>query len=398
MTNQQLPVTEKPITGGFSLHPGFYVINWMFFSNMTILFNKWLIDTAGFKYPVLLTCWHLVFATVATQILSRTTTLLDGRKNVKMTGRVYLRAVVPIGVLYSGSLVCSNLVYLYLNVAFIQMLKSAGPVAVLFVSWMWGVAHPSFENVVNILGIAFGVFLASAGEIDFSWVGFSFQIAGIVFEAMRLVMIQILLSGDDMKMDPLVSLYYYAPVCAAMNIVVGLFTEFPSFQMSDLWQTGIFMLVLNASVAFMLNVASVFLIGKTSSLVLTLAGIFKAILLVVASVMIWNTTITFLQFVGYSVALFGLIYYSLGWSQIKTMSANASTWAAGVYANGFADVGGNTRIKRAVTIGLALLITLMLFIGLTRGPSATGEDGKSTQSPDSEGWGFSWMSYLGWSQ
>jgi hypothetical protein len=72
---------------------------------------------------VLLTCWHLIFATILTQILARTSTLLDGRKTVRMTGKVYFRAIVPIGVLYSLSLVCSNLTYLYLSVAFIQMLK-----------------------------------------------------------------------------------------------------------------------------------------------------------------------------------------------------------------------------------------------------------------------------------
>ena len=58
-----------------------------------------------------------------TQILARTTTLLDGRKNVKMTGRIYLRAIVPIGLFFSLSLICGNLTYLYLSVAFIQMLK-----------------------------------------------------------------------------------------------------------------------------------------------------------------------------------------------------------------------------------------------------------------------------------
>lgn len=40
-----------------------------------------------------------------------------------MTGRVYLRAIVPIGFFYSLSLICGNLTYLYLSVAFIQMLK-----------------------------------------------------------------------------------------------------------------------------------------------------------------------------------------------------------------------------------------------------------------------------------
>jgi hypothetical protein len=65
-----------------------------------------------------------------TQILARTTTLLDGRKTVKMTGRVYLRAIVPIGLFFSLSLICGNLTYLYLSVAFIQMLKVLSPQAI----------------------------------------------------------------------------------------------------------------------------------------------------------------------------------------------------------------------------------------------------------------------------
>lgn len=58
-----------------------------------------------------------------TQVMARTTNLLDGRKTVKMTGKVYLRAIVPIGAFFSLSLICGNLTYLYLSVAFIQMLK-----------------------------------------------------------------------------------------------------------------------------------------------------------------------------------------------------------------------------------------------------------------------------------
>jgi hypothetical protein len=64
-----------------------------------------------------------VFATVMTQIMARTTHFLDARKSVKMTGRVYLRAIVPIGAFFSLSLMCGNMTYLYLSVAFIQMLK-----------------------------------------------------------------------------------------------------------------------------------------------------------------------------------------------------------------------------------------------------------------------------------
>lgn len=63
------------------------------------------------------------FATLMTQGLARFTTVLDSRKKVPMTGKIYLRAIVPIGVMFSLSLICGNVTYLYLSVSFIQMLK-----------------------------------------------------------------------------------------------------------------------------------------------------------------------------------------------------------------------------------------------------------------------------------
>lgn len=89
--------------------------------------QKWILSTAGFHYPILLTAWHLGFATLMTQIMARCTTMLDSRKKVPMTGRVYLRSIMPIGLMFSLSLICGNQAYLYLSVSFIQMLKVCPP-------------------------------------------------------------------------------------------------------------------------------------------------------------------------------------------------------------------------------------------------------------------------------
>lgn len=86
------------------------------------------------------------------------------------------------------------------------------------------------------------------------------QCSGIVFEALRLVMIQRMLSSAEFKMDPLVSLYYYAPACAVINGVVTLFVEAPRMGMADIYSVGIFTLLANAFVAFLLNVSVVFLV------------------------------------------------------------------------------------------------------------------------------------------
>lgn len=65
-------------------------------------------------------------------------------------------------------------------------------------------------------------------------------------------------------MSPLVLLYYYAPVCAALNLLTALTTEVPRFKKEDLDHVGIWMLVLNGAVAFCLNVSSVFLVSPHS--------------------------------------------------------------------------------------------------------------------------------------
>lgn len=266
-----------------------------------------------------LTTWHLIFATIATHIMKRTTNLLDGLQDVKMTGRIYLRAIVPIGVFFSASLICSNQAYLYLSVAFIQMLKAVTPVAVLIASWGLGVEEPSLTKLGNVTAIVIGVIIASYGEVELNLLGFLYQTFGIAFEATRLVLVQRLLSGAEFKMDPLVSLYYFAPICAVFNGIMCLFFEGSSLSFEQIQNVGFLTLLLNAATALCLNVAVVFLIGKTSSLVLTLSGVLKDILLVVASILIWHTQVTNLQFFGFSIALGGLVYYKLGSQMIRDL-------------------------------------------------------------------------------
>ena len=65
----------------------------------------------------------MIFATLATQVLARTTNMLNGLEKIKMTRKVYVKAILPIGVLFSISLAFSNYAYLYLSVSFIQMIK-----------------------------------------------------------------------------------------------------------------------------------------------------------------------------------------------------------------------------------------------------------------------------------
>ncbi|GJD01923.1 triose-phosphate transporter [Colletotrichum higginsianum] len=282
------PDVEKSQPSKAQIHPALYVIVWISLSSSVILFNKWILDTLNFRYPVILTTYHLTFATIMTQILARWT-------------------------------------------------------------------HPNLKVFLNVSVIVVGVVVASIGEIKFVWIGVIYQIGGVIFEALRLTMVQRLLSSADYKMDPLVSVYYFAPICAAMNLAVALIWEIPKVTMDQVYNVGLFTFFLNGLCAFLLNVSVVFLIGKTSSLVLTLCGVLKDVMLVVASMMIWGTQVSGLQFFGYSIALGGMVYYKLGYEQIKGYMGEAGRqWA---------DFGQRKPILRKLSIIVLSAFVLFTMLG-----------------------------------
>lgn len=231
---------------------------------------------------------------------------MDGLDEISMTSEIYIRSIIPIGILFSGSLILSNTAYLTLSVPFIQMLKAFTPVAILLISAIFKIHVLNGRLILIVILISLGCALAAYGELHFEMFGFICQTSAVLFESSRLVMIQILLQG--LKMDPLCSLHYYAPICAFINACFLPFTEgLAPFR--ELPRIGPLVMLSSAGVAFGLNVSGVFLIGTAGGLVLTLAGVFKDILLISSGCLFFGSVITPSQIFGYTLALLGLIAY-----------------------------------------------------------------------------------------
>ncbi len=97
---------------------------------------------------------------------------------------------------------------------------------------------------------------------------------------------------------------------------------------------------------------------------LTLTGILKNVLLIFASVMIWHTSITPLQFFGYAIALLGLLVYSesLRWDHV----AGFGVFVRGVWESPSLD---ETRlsplVRKTLMLAMGVLITGMLVVGFS---------------------------------
>lgn len=96
---------------------------------------------------------------------------------------------------------------------------------------------------------------------------------------------------------------------------------------------------------------------------MTLTGIFKNILLIVISIVIWQTEITALQGFGYTIALAGLTYYSVGHDQLAHFGHAAGVWAAAAVSSSSSP---SLQFRRMVLLGILALSSLLVIILVSR--------------------------------
>lgn len=162
--------------------------------------------------------------------------------------------------------------------------------------------------------------------------GFIVCVCGVCSEACRLTLVNVLLSGKGLKMDPLSGLYYFAPICFCLIAIMCYMTEWYRVDKDAFSRLGYVVFFANGCVAFYLNIATVYLIKKTNALTMCLGGIVKDVGLVSASLVLFNASITGQQVVGYGVALTGLYLY-------KEFKKDKAAFEKGVIAGVSASCG-----------------------------------------------------------
>ncbi|CAI0626085.1 unnamed protein product [Linum tenue] len=286
-----------------------YLLIYIILSSGVILYNKWVLSPKyfNFPFPITLTMIHMAFSGIVSFFLVRVFKVVSP---VKMTFEIYATCVIPISAFFAASLWFGNTAYLYISVAFIQMLKALMPVATFIMAVLCGTDKARCDVFLNMLVVSVGVVVSSYGEIHFNVVGTVYQVTGIFAEALRLVLTQVLLQKKGLTLNPITSLYYIAPCSFVFLFVPWYLLEKPGMEVSQI-QFNFWIFFSNALCALALNFSIFLVIGRTGAVTIRVAGVLKDWILIALSTVIFpESTITGMNIIGYAIALCGVVMYN----------------------------------------------------------------------------------------
>jgi len=296
-------------------------------SVVLINFNKYLISSKTFPFPMYLVLMHTITGTTFASILFRVQpslfpSLSDPIGSMQFNTEVVFRKAFLVAIASAGNLVLSNMAYMYATVAFLQFMKEGNVVLVYVASLITGLEFFKMRSLGALLFIMAATSVCIAGELHFSALGFLIQGMSQVFEVIRIVLQTMLLSASGMKLDALTYVLVVMPMCFAvllgtMLMLHGL--EFagvpgvvavPAPSWTEL-RLALPLLAANAVVAFSLNVTIALFIKNTSAVSMVLAGIVKDCAVVLLSLVIFQETITRNQAIGFAMQLVGVFLWSI---------------------------------------------------------------------------------------
>ncbi|KAL0938866.1 nucleotide-sugar transporter [Colletotrichum truncatum] len=301
------------------------ILLWYLFSLSISLYNKWMFDKdhLNFSFPLFTTACHmLVQFGLASLVLFLIPSLRPsnaqrhsdlGRSRHEseperplMTKMFYLTRIGPCGAATGLDIGLGNTSLKFITLTFYTMCKSSSLAFVLIFAFLFRLEKPTWRLVAIIATMTAGVVLMVSGEVEFDPLGFILVISAAFFSGFRWGLTQILLLRNPATSNPFSSIFFLAPVMFLTLIVIAIPVEgFPGLfkgleLLVDKW--GAFMtplfLLFPGCIAFLMTASEFALLQRTSVVTLSIAGIFKEVVTISASAIVFHDRLTPVNFVG----------------------------------------------------------------------------------------------------
>ncbi|KFQ36559.1 Solute carrier family 35 member C2, partial [Merops nubicus] len=212
----------------------------------------------------------------------------------------------------------SNWSFLYVTVSLYTMTKSSAILFILLFSLLFKLEEVRVTLLLVVLLIAGGLFMFTYKSTQFNAEGFVLVLCASFLGGIRWTLTQILMQKADLGLqNPIDIMFHLQPL-----MFLGLFPLFAVFEglplsISEKLFRFHEALFLGGVLAFGLGFSEFLLVSRTSSLTLSIAGIFKEICTLFLATRLLGDHLSLLNWLGFAVCLSGISLHVI----LKAMSS-----------------------------------------------------------------------------
>uniref|UniRef100_A0A2I3SFP8 Solute carrier family 35 member C2 n=2 Tax=Pan TaxID=9596 RepID=A0A2I3SFP8_PANTR len=270
------------------------------FSIGITFYNKWL--TKSFHFPLFMTMLHLAVIFLFSALSRALVQCSSHRARVVLSWADYLRRVAPTALATALDVGLSNWSFLYVTVSLYTMTKSSAVLFILIFSLIFKLEELRAALVLVVLLIAGGLFMFTYKSTQFNVEGFALVLGASFIGGIRWTLTQMLLQKAELGLqNPIDTMFHLQPL-----MFLGLFPLFAVFEGHLSAADHRSSLFLGGILAFGLGFSEFLLVSRTSSLTLSIAGIFKEVCTLLLAAHLLGDQISLLNWLGFALCLSGI--------------------------------------------------------------------------------------------
>ncbi|XP_056895724.1 solute carrier family 35 member C2 isoform X1 [Takifugu flavidus] len=290
------------------------VLFYYIFSIGITFYNKWLMT--DFQYPLFMTLVHITIIFSLSAATRRILHSWTGKPRIILNWADYLQRVAPTALATALDIGLSNWSLLFITISLYTMTKTSAVLFILFFSLAFKLEEPNPLLIIVVLLISGGLFMFTFESTQFNLEGFVMVLLASFLGGIRWTLTQVLMQKAELGLqNPVDALYHIQPL-----MFIGLFPLFQYneglrlstsdklFRVTELspFLHSVLALFSGGLLAFGLSFSEFLLVSYTSSLTLSIAGIFKEVSTLLLAAFLMGDKVSLLNWLGFAVCLCGI--------------------------------------------------------------------------------------------
>ncbi|XP_050455638.1 solute carrier family 35 member C2 [Cataglyphis hispanica] len=281
-------------------------------------YNPWLYNTYKFNFPLGVVVCHLIIKFTLSALIRCIRRCFTG-KRINLPWQNIIYSIMVPGIASGIDIGLSNWALSLISISLVTMTKSTTIIFILGFSLLFKLEKKSWFLVGIVVMIAGGLAMFTYKSTQFGVLGFILCLLASFASGIRWTMTQLIMQRSKLGLhDPIDMMYYMQPWMLLPAIFVTVWFEgsriYNDIRVTDWSDIGSILLTASAVIAgailaFSMEVMEFLVITYTSSLTLSISGVFKEICTLALAFALKGDQMTGLNFIGLLMCLGGIMLH-----------------------------------------------------------------------------------------